>query len=444
MANIFRGPLYVGRREVAPVLQLGALAVTSLLATTLATAPLPVGAQSFPLQVRFAPGLTPNADTSHGTPKTLTADAQLPFRVLPQSVADPIRPVTDATRGTSLALITVPAPFVPVLHSAPARSLWLPGDESVGSPKGLIPDKQLPFPPQVQTQPDRLRPVVDTSQDTPKPLIADKQAPFFVAPPPGPIATPYLPFDTSLEMQASLRTLVPPFVPGPHYPPPRLLWLPADESAGTAKPLFADKQLPFSNPPIPALDKQRIVVDTSQAAYATTKPIVVVALPPGLALSFASLQYPGQVSDTTSHLQPADVIPPPDRPTWGTFPDWPKKQHYPEWWPSRKKKLEDDFKEEVKEILEAADLPAKPEQIIRELSAELARDKIETAQLRRAVQARLTAEKVKNTAAAKEAVAKIAKAKAETEAKAIEYERMEVERKKVRRKKITHILRMLH
>lgn len=413
MANIFRGPLYVARREVAPVLQLGALAVTSLLATTLATSPLPVGAQSFPLQVEVKAGLNPNPDTSHGTPKTLIADAQLPFAVLQQTAPDRVRPVVDASQETPLALLTVvlPAPFVPVLHSAPARSLWMPADESSGSAK---------------------------------PLIPDKQAPFFVAPQFGPVAKPYLPFDTTLELSSVLRAVVvAPFVPGPHYPPPRLMWLPADESSGTAKGLIPDKQLPFSNLQQTPPDAIRPVWDTSQSAYATTKPVVVIALPVGASTLLSPLQYPGQIGDTSSHLQPADVVPPVTTPTWGTFPNW-KRHEYPAWWPHRKKKLEDDFKEEVREILEAADLPAKPEQVIRELSAELARDKIEVEQLRRAVQARLSEQHLRNTQAAKAAVEKIATAKREAEAKAVEYEQMEVERKNVRRKKVMHILKMLH
>src|SRR6266702_2589561 len=100
MADILRGPLYATRRELAPVLQLGAAFVVPS-----------------PLQVMQPKDrLVQNADTSHGSPKGLLADKQLPFFVAPHIAPAPRRP-----------------------------DQWLNASTTAGTPKGLLDDKQLPF-----------------------------------------------------------------------------------------------------------------------------------------------------------------------------------------------------------------------------------------------------------------------------------------------------------
>src|SRR6184192_1175682 len=121
MADILRSPLFATRREVAPVHRLSVFVWPSLLTTVLAVAgqiPLPLGAaHAMPLQIQRQPHqLVQNADTSHGTPKTLTADKQLPFFVSPHFTPHPRRPAQ-----------------------------WLNPSTTAGTPKTLTADKQLPF-----------------------------------------------------------------------------------------------------------------------------------------------------------------------------------------------------------------------------------------------------------------------------------------------------------
>jgi hypothetical protein len=138
-------------------------------------------------------------DTSQSTPKAAYADTFKPVFNPPQYQVDRIRPVTDTSRGSPLPLL--PAPFIPILHSAPARALWQPGDTSQPVPKVLYSDAfpALYNPPQFQV--DRIRPVVDTSQGSPYELL------FFVGRP---------------------------FVPPPHLPPIRFWWQPLDTSQSTS------------------------------------------------------------------------------------------------------------------------------------------------------------------------------------------------------------------
>lgn len=182
MANIFRGPIYVGRREVPPTHWITAFAVPSLLATTLATAgtiPLPLGAAHLPPAQIYPQRhlLVQNADTSQGTPKALLADAQAPFFVRPH--IGPQQPAFlpfDTSLGQSVLLkvAVVLPPFIPPPHYAPVRYLALSPDGSLGAPKTLFADKQLPFANLQHTPPDSIRPVWDTSQQsygTTKPVV---------------------------------------------------------------------------------------------------------------------------------------------------------------------------------------------------------------------------------------------------------------------------------
>lgn len=289
MADVIRGPLLVNERQRAPLHRLSQFVFPSLLVTTLGVVsgvPLPASAAHVqPAQVHVRPGLFPNADTSHGSPKTLLADKQLPVFVLPAlwqgqhgklewlnpdtsrgtpkalfadkqlpfepapqfaPVAKP-SPVVDTSIDTPLALLTVvlPPPLVVAPNYPPPRLLWLPADTSRGVPKGLIPDAQAPvFVPPHLAPNAKQAPTPDTSQDTPLGLLA---------------------------------ALAPPFVPAPHYPPPRLMWLPADTTLGTPKWVRPDAQLPFPAMQQTAPDRVRPAVDTT---LGTPPPLVTVLIPP--------------------------------------------------------------------------------------------------------------------------------------------------------------------
>src|SRR5882724_11909861 len=80
MATIVPGPVFVNRREVAPVLGLGVFTSQRIVPLLVAALALPLlAAHSFPLQAQQPKDWErPNADTSHGIPKTLLAELLLP------------------------------------------------------------------------------------------------------------------------------------------------------------------------------------------------------------------------------------------------------------------------------------------------------------------------------------------------------------------------------
>jgi hypothetical protein len=281
MADIFRGPLFIGKREFAPVLSVTALAVSSLLTTTLAVIlSLPPGAQSLPPQVQH-PGhqVALNQDTTCDSPQTLRPDKQLPFFnaahfVQPHKYRQWLN--QDESAGTAKTLIRdnqapvfVPAYFAP---SAKAVAGWLPADATRGTPKGLTADKQLPF---------------------------------FVAPSFAPNAKPargLLPAETSLKQPITLQTIVlpPPIVPTVYLSPLRFWWMPDDSSSGIAKVAFADARLPFQSQPYTVdPEVRRWVVDTSLGSPAPIRTVVAAPLPPGLSAHIPVQRRTWPVVDTS-------------------------------------------------------------------------------------------------------------------------------------------------
>jgi len=330
MADVFRGPLYVNRREASPCHRVFAFVVPSLLATVLAVAgqiPLPLGAaHALPLQVLPPKSqLVQNADTTRGSPKGLLADAQLPFQALKVTAPDRRRPVTDTTKGQPLTLkaavapVVVPPhfappprpdrnrlppdtsrgainadaqapagesaawapialvrnvvdttqsqpltlqaivpPFVPAPHIGPLRFWWQPPDTSWSAAKAIIADAQLPFQITQQTAPDRIRPVVDTSE-------------------------------SAYALQNAV--VIPPFVPAPHYGPVKFWWQPQDSSEGTPKGLTQDGQVPFAILAQTAPDRTRPVADTSQSAFAVQNQIVAAPFVPAPHVAPAKFQW---------------------------------------------------------------------------------------------------------------------------------------------------------
>lgn len=130
-------------------------------------------------------------------------------------------------------------------------------------------------------------------------------------------------------------------------------------------------------------------------------------------------------------FQGGGTPPVPTGPTWGTFPNW---------WPSRKKKLEEEFAAEVAVIVEP--LPDRSAEIVSELSRQLMRDRSDVVQLRSLVKAKLKDEAMRFTAAAKEAVAKIEAASLAMQQE--EQAAMEAQRKIRRNQQAMIVLKMLH
>ena len=183
------------------------------------------------------------ADTSHSTPKTLYADA-LRFRQdAPQHQVDRVRPVADTSRGMPTGLLAPPPPPGQAVAFAPWRYPWLPDDTTQGTPKTLY--TASPRVAVLQNQPARPWLPDDTTQGTPL-LLAGVQAPFQNAPAPVPPLYPGQPADTSQSAQA-LRSgdfLVPAFNP-PQFQadPVRPVY---DTSRGTPA---EEIQPPIVNPP---------------------------------------------------------------------------------------------------------------------------------------------------------------------------------------------------
>lgn len=255
MAEIFRPPLVVGRRERAPVHGLGAIVFPSLLVTTLAAL---VSAPFTPNACASAPQRRPAifSDTTLDVPKTLTADAGLPF-------------------------------FVPP-HFAP----------SAKRTRGVLPP--------------------DTTIDTPKPLTADRQLPFFVTPHFAARVRPARftqPADTTRGQPVTLQVIIPaaPLVNPPHFSPLRAWFQPEDGSAGTPKALYADAQKPFFVAPHLAKLEPRDIAppdDASQIAWASLR--TPLPLPPGRVAFVAAPRWAWLNGDTTQQTPPvaSGAVPP--------------------------------------------------------------------------------------------------------------------------------------
>jgi len=207
----------------------------------LLTAPLP----PFTPPPHYAPIRYPwlPADTSQAAPKVTYGDLTTPFFVEPHTAPDRIRPVVDTTQETPPILTAVlPPPFVPAPHLAPQRYPWLPADTSQSSGKATYADSTTPFSNSTWTAPDRVRPVVDTSQSTPGSLLSIPPAPF---------------------------------VPPPHFAPVKFFWQPADTSQSVSALLNPDSTIPFFNAPQFLADRVRPVVDTTQQS-----PLIATAVLP--------------------------------------------------------------------------------------------------------------------------------------------------------------------
>jgi hypothetical protein len=243
---------------------------------------------SAPVRAQWLP-----ASTARGTPKSLTADTQLPLRTLHHTPPDRVRPVTDTSRGTALVLRVAPIPpFVPPPHFGPQRFPWLPADTTQDIPKTLTADAVPPHKNPQIFAPDRVRPVRDTSQGT------------------------------GLGLRAAV---VPPFVPPQHLAPLRVKWLPTDSTKGTPKPLIADGVAPFSLPQRFQPDRVRPVVDTSQSTGLGLRSVVIVVPPIVPPAHFAPARLIFQPADSTrgsAKVLSADAVPP------FRQSDWPAPQEY--------------------------------------------------------------------------------------------------------------------
>src|SRR5208282_2505772 len=165
---------------------LSVFVVPSLLVTTLAgVLPVPIGKAALPPQVLTPPpALVQNADTTHGTPKTLTADATKPFFIV--------------------------SPDLQIQH---AQNEWLPLNTSAGTPKTLYADVLTPIGAQlgVEAAPPANWVLPDTSQSQP---ITLKVA---IPPPPVIVAEQFY------QLQHGINE-----------------WIPESTTAGTPKVLTVD------------------------------------------------------------------------------------------------------------------------------------------------------------------------------------------------------------
>jgi hypothetical protein len=185
-----------------------------------------------------------NADASRGTPKVLYADSVKPFFVAPHSAPDRVRPVTDTSKGSSVALTTVDVPFANPQHTAPDRVRPVVDTSSTLS-LALLADVPVPFYNLPYPTPDRVRPVTDTTKGTPKVLYADSVIPFFVT---------------------------------PHTAPDRVRPV-VDTSRGTAKVLYADSVIPFQNLQHTAPDRQRAIFSETSVGLSQMQRAITTVWP---------------------------------------------------------------------------------------------------------------------------------------------------------------------
>lgn len=252
MANIFRGPLIVGRRD-PPIQNTTLIVGPSLLATTLAIAaaiPLPLGAAHLGSAQTYnpAPRNFVNADTSRGTPKTLIADSKTAQFLTPQ--------------------------LAPQQHG---RNEFLNADTSQDTPKTLFSDATTPANNRTASAPSILRLGADTTLDTPTVLLAAIPAPLVNAP----------------QFQAD-----------------RIRTIPADTSRGTAKALTFDSVLPRFNAPHLTTDRIKPVSDTSLSSpLALVTPVVVSTNVSRAPLIVGRRDMPIQRATDTSRSTPVTLFP---------------------------------------------------------------------------------------------------------------------------------------
>jgi hypothetical protein len=333
MADLFRGPVVVNRRE-PPIQQAVLWVAGSLLLTTLAAIPsAPVGAQSFPSVVQHpSHRLGTNLDTSQSSTTAL-------IRALPEKPVGETAPfVTVESRklrylgpdssGRS-PLYARADPVIPLgrinaPHSAPdAHAVRMPlGDTTQDQPTTL--KAAIPLPPFVPAPfvqaPRYPHTVVDTTQDTPSTLrvealpvgvawtytppdrvrsVADSTAgmalglrgvivvpPPFVPPPDMELVRyPHTVTDTSQDTPSTLRTEALPVGAISSMAPDRLRPV-SDTSAGTPAPLRAIVAPPFvPAPDVPVLRRPWLAPDSSAG---TPKPLLGDAQRPVGAAQVAS------------------------------------------------------------------------------------------------------------------------------------------------------------
>jgi hypothetical protein len=173
MADIFRGPLFTNRREIAPVHQPLGWVAQNLLVTLLVAgaAPMPPGAQACESAPKYRHNVT---STAAGTPPVLKG---IPTALYVHQA--PIKPKWQpADTSASVPSVLKGLPTVPVLHMAPARALWQPGSTAAGSPLTLYPAPFVAPPQQIlHLAPQRaLCQPADTSQGSPVQFYPDRKS----------------------------------------------------------------------------------------------------------------------------------------------------------------------------------------------------------------------------------------------------------------------------
>lgn len=264
MANIFRGPLFTGRREVAPVHQPLSWFAQGLLTTLLAVTvvPIPPGAQACNSAQQYRHNVS---NTSAGAPRVLSG------------------------KPTALNV-----------HQAPARSLWQPDNTSKSTPIQQYPSAVIPptvvaphFAPQYRHN------VVNTALGVPSVLSGLPTALYVHQAPARPL---WQPPDTSRStpIQQYPAPVVVPFIVQPHYAPQRALWKPSDTSASLPKTLYFDAVAPIFNAPYSATNWRSNwqPSDSSQGTPEVLLPVIAQPLPIGQA-SWVGLQK--------SRWQPSDT-----------------------------------------------------------------------------------------------------------------------------------------
>lgn len=305
MADIARAPTFSRQhRRPEPSCLNGPNLLTSTLVVVAAALPFN-NSGAFPSQHQ-RPGHTRsvNADTSRGTPKTLTLDATVPFfnpgHIAPQPKARNGF-VLDTSRGVPETLLPtgpVVAPFIP------APTLQVDGRRIVEVRSDVPPNLNTQFAPdQIATA------VVET-------LPIYRQ--------------PITPANTSYRniVALDLPALPPPFVNAVHWAPARFWWQPDDSSSGTPKNFFSDSTTPTFNAPSLLIDRLRPVADTSQglnvalASFIPPAPFAQRDWP--TPISFRQFFEPGAGSYQNPDRIPPALPPTPQQDTFsgGTYGLW--------------------------------------------------------------------------------------------------------------------------
>ena len=267
----------------------------------------------------FAPDrIRPVVDTGRGTPKALLADAQLPIGEAAQgSAPDRVRSSPDTSSGAPYGLIAaVQAPFANPQSFAPDRIRSANPDASRGSAKTLTSDAQAPVGENGQVfAPDRVRPVVDTTLGTPKTLTADAQEPIGAQQTSSPVEVRRALQEGS---KGNTPTDVLPAGASSAIASPQYRWTVADSSTSAAPVLaVVVAPAPIANaPPATPILRRDLGVDTSAG---TPKGLIAEAAPVGRA-SFEPVHWPLRIGTETTvstspvaaqNVQPVTPPPPP-------------------------------------------------------------------------------------------------------------------------------------